>query len=552
EESLSNIKTYSSDIKEYFTYISHVAHEFGHVKVDPKDIFLNRITRGDFFRKKDHDILETATIALLFRISPFAIIDGIIAQFNHYDSEQRQESIYFVQNYLKSDTQSLLFTAITPDKSDFYNKLITFINIAKQSHFQTDELENLINTKITQKQQHFLNMSTMLEEQTLSKDYLIRRINTICHQLKENHFNIIKLDEYLIEIAKILDNKNFVNFNQNDKFQLLETFNSLNEQCDTLPYYQQSFNKLRQKLQTILTSKSSEPSKKLDIAINKQVTYSLFELINNSIAEVNDKTLRDKMVQKFIKNIESEFAKAFTAIDINELRELSWHGDEQRIQQGLNPNAPAIRNYLQLQELAIYFIRFAIFYHPPKDNISLQYVKIEQIKPIYHFFQSALLKSFEIKAITTASILFKAIQAPTIKRLKLSSPEAEEIYRKYLSKTKEAQINLTKMFRENNVLPVLTFFQQKLIFVYKKNYGSQFEHLSNIGRTLIDFENKKIAIQDKILSGIDYVEQMKSFLSLLGVATTENMLTNIEKANQLLTIRSHEVKQDPRKKISLN
>ncbi|MCS5711058.1 hypothetical protein [Candidatus Berkiella aquae] len=552
KEQLSNIKVYSTDIKEYFTYISHIAHEFGHLKVDPKDIFLLRITRGDFFRKKDHDILETATIALLFRISPFAIIDGIIAQFNHYDNEQRQESLYFVQNYLKSDTQSLLFSAINPDKSEFYNKLLIFINLAKQNSFQTDKLDSLINAKIVEKQKYFLHMSTMLEDQSLSKDYLIRRINTISQKLKENDFYITKLDEYLSEISKILDNENFTNFNQNEKFQLLETFNSLNEQCDTLPYYQQSFNKLRQKLQTILTSKNNESTKKPDTTINKPIAYSLFELINNSVEEISNEALYDKMLKKFIKNVESEFTKAFSTIDISELRELSWYGDEQRIQQGLNPNAPAIRNYQQLQELATYFIRFAIFYQISSDNTPVPYAKLEQIKPVYYFFQSALIKALELKAITTASILFKAIQTPTIRRLKLSSTEAETVYRQYLSKTKEAQINLAKMFRSNNVLPLLSFIQQKLMFIYKKNYGSQFEHLSNIGRTLVEFEKKKEFIQNKILDGIDYFEQFKSFLSQLGVITSESLQVNVEKANKLLTVRSQDVKRDPTKKVSLN
>lgn len=549
-------KVHLSSMKETYEFLTNMAHEFGYLKIDPNDIFILRLTRGDFFNIPDHDILQCASTAMLFSLSPISILDGIIEHFDRYSSEQKAESLSFIESYLNSDSNQMLFSAIQSEKSNFYSKLVNFCNLAKQAELNIDNLNKLIKEKISAKQQRFSKMIDRINKGEFSKEELIRRIRTLSNKLTINPFHLTKLDEYIIEIANIFNCSTFVNFNAKQQVELQNIFEKLTYQCHSLPYYQQAFSKLSKNLRFIIYKKGHDgekaPEKSLKMA-DSNVQNNLFMLIENSFNEVGNPELYGKILKKFISNVENELAILFTKVDICELRDLNWINDEQRLKDGLNLNAPHIRHYHESISMCLHFIRLSIFYsRSPSDSTPVMN-DIQKIKRLVTFYEEAIAKALEIQAFTTASILYKALQVPAIQRLGFTSKKNKKLYQRYFGKTKTTQIELANLFREEYVLPLLSFIQHKLLFVHKKSYGSQFERLGNIGRILQEFNHKKEEIKKKIIfSDNSTLQQMYVFVDSFNILVAQSWQIEHEKSLQLITHSSYDVKPDISKKYQLS
>jgi len=557
-EELSNqvngIKKHLHEINEVFVYLSNIAHEVGYKKVEPKDIFLLRIGRGDFFNQKDHDIIKNAVLAMLFSVENIKLIDAINSHFEQYTNEQKSECLYFVENYIQSDSLGSLFSAVNPEKNEFYLKLMVFEKLAESSKLSTKRLMQLIQNSISIKKERFNTLVKSLKSNEYSTEQLVRRINTISRKLESNRFHITKLDEYLLEISHVMNAPAFDNFTTLQKTQLLSSFNQLNQFCSAFPFYQQEFDKLKKQLNALLlkTPSSKQIKQPAKVAIKFQPKSSLLELIRNTIENKNNQSLYDKMITKFINNIENEFACLFAKIDISELRDLNWTLDSKRLNEGLTPYSPNVLNYHRNLEMATHYISFAIFYQLDSNFQPSAHQNLALVKSFYEFFETALVKAFELKAPTTAFILFRAIQSSPIKRLGLASPKAEAFYFSYLSKTKEAQVKITKLFRQAGVLPQLSFIQQMLIFSYKKNSGSHFEHLGNVGRSLRFFLLKKEAIIENDLAQSNFTDEIKYFLNALHLISSHEAKIDTLKSQTLLMKASTDLKPDHSKKYNLS
>lgn len=542
-----------NEVNESFVYLSNIAHEFGYKKINPADIFILRITRGDFFFAKDREILSNASIAMLYSLSPVTLFDGLIEKFEGYSTEQKNECLLFIENYLSYDTQQMLFSAVNPEKSDFYNKLITLQKFAEKYSISTDRISALIKYNIDKKKQRFESRIEAIQNNQLSKLELIRRINTISKKLDLTSYNFSKLDEYILEITHIINSDNFSDFTQTEQSHLLKTFNHLSEQCSVLPYYKTSFDKLRKNLNYVLLKSPNKTSLFAKIMPKETVKLkaNLLEIISNTVENENNIAFYNKMIVRFVKSIESEFANLFVQIDLSELRDLNWTLDEQRRADNLEPNAPHIVAYHQHFELATHFIKFIILYHVDAQRQPKPYSNIGQVKKIYQFIEKALIQALESKSVTTALIIYKALQSKSIKRLKLSSTSAESIYTQYFNKTTGAQLKVAELFREESVLPLLSFIQQKLLFSYKKSYGSQFERLSSLGLSLKYFINKKESIKQIAYPQEQFFLQMNKFLQSLHVLD-QNMKIDNPKVQLLLTQTSNNVKPDTTFRINLH
>lgn len=540
---VGEIREHLPDINESFVSLTNIAHEFGYKKVDPNDIFILRLTRGDFFYQKDHDILKNAVSAMLSTVSPLELIDSILNQFASYSDEQRNECVFFIEKYLESDTQHGFFSAINSENNEFYLKLMTLVHSINSFNISTTKLMELINRSISLKKEDFDKFILKLANGEFSKVQLVRHLNTIAHNLNENNFNVTKLDDYLEEISHITESAEFDNFTPLEQSQLLNSLNKLTDVFSSFPLYKPKFNKLKININAILLKKSGAANlhKPFVTPNNFNPNSSLLVLIKEAV-ESNNKNQYNKAISKFVSTIEAEFSNLFQKIDLSELRDLNWTFDRQRHNDGLTPLSPNVIAYHLQYEKAVQYISFTLFYN--LDNhfhcVSNQFT---EVKAIYSFIENALIRALELKAPTTASILYKAIQTPAIKRLALSSPKAEQYYLTYLNKTKEAQVKITKLFREDGVLPLLSFIQQMLIFSNKKTSGSQIERLSNIGRSLKYFEHKKETLRK---GGIvtDFSSDANYFLHLLKVSSIQTGKLDLKKSQQLLMMASVDLKPD--------
>lgn len=550
---IEETQNHLSEINENFVYLSNIAHEFGYKKINQTDIFILRITRGDFFFAKDHDILSNASIAMLYSLSPLALFDGLIEKFESYNAEQKLQCILFVEDYLQYDTLQMLFSAVNPEKTDFYNKLITLQNLASKHNLSTARISILMKENIDKKTSRFAARINAIQNNKLSKNDLIRRINTISNKLDISSYNFCKLDEYTLEISHIINSDNFSGFTQTEQSHLLSLFNRFSTQCSILPFYKTTFDKLRKNISYVLMKAPSKTSlfSKSTIKETMQLKVNLLEIINNTVENAENVAFYNKMVVRFINSIESEFAKLFTQIDLSELRDLNWSVDEQRKADNLEPNAPHILAYHQHFELAVHFIKLIILYNVDAQRYPKQYLNIEQVRKVYQFIEKALIQALEKKSITTALIIYKALQAKNISRLKLASKPAEEIYNQYFSKNNNAQLKIAELFREEDVLPLLSFIQQKLIFTYKKSYGSQFERLSSLGKSLKYFIKKKENIKKIDYPQEQFFQQMISFLQGLHVVDAQ-LKIDLPKIQSLLTQASNNIKPDTTYRIQLS
>lgn len=554
QELIDSSKRHVDSMRDYYAFLSNTAQEFGHLKIDANEIFLQRLIRGDFFNMRDHDLLQSATYAMLYSLSPTSIFDGLIENFDTYSEEQKKETLHFIENYLSADSHQMLFSAIQPEKSAFYSQLTAFHNLAKQAQLATDNLNRLIKENIAIKQQRFSKLITALNEGSFTKEQLIRRIRTLCNKLATNSFHLNKLDEYIVEIANIFNSPTFVNFTSREQSELQANFDELTHLCNSLPYYRQAFSKLQKNLSYLISRKNlNVVGKSANFYSDTNIQNNLFMLIENSFNEINNSELYNKILKKFITNIENELAIVFTEIDIFELRELNWLNDENRLSEGLNPNAPNIHRYQESITMILYFLRLSIFYSQSLSDPTPVINNMQKIKNIVYFYEKAFAKALEIKAFTTASILYKALQIPDIQRLGYSDKINKMLYQRHFGKTQRVQLHLANHFREENVLPLLSFIQHKLLFVYKRSYGSQFERLGNIGRTLQEFIYKKDAIKKNLVNTENNtLQQMTMFVASLGLLTADTWKIDHEKSDQLLTQASYDVKPDTSKKYQLD
>ncbi|MGE3319647.1 MAG: hypothetical protein AB7I18_10170 [Candidatus Berkiella sp.] len=512
---VDEIKRHLSEVNAKLIYLNNIADDFGKdkAKVKPSDIFLYRISRGDFFHQQDHDILKNTVIAMIFSVPSLELIEAINVYFDTYSNEQKIECISFVESYIESDTLHSLFSAVNPKNNKFYQNLMTLVSLADSENISTQRLIRLIENSVTQRKQRFDTLILKIKNNELTREQLVRRINTISDKLQENSIHVIKLEDYFLEISHIMNAQNFDNFTALEQTKLFNSFNVISGFCNDEPSYQQQFSKLKRNLNVVLLKKPTEPhlQKPIKTVSKFEPKSCLLDLVRNAIDNASNLPLYDKTLVLFINIIESEFAKLFTEIDISELRDLNWTFDGKRLSSGLNPRSPNVLNYHSQFELVTQYIGIICFYHFDSNYKLVEHGTVDVVKSYYKFIENALVKALETKAPTTAFILFKAIQNSPIKRLALSSSKAEEYYLSYLSKTKESQVNITKLFREESVLPTLSFIQQMIVFSYKKSSGSEFEHLSNAGRSLRYFMYKKEQInnntyvQTNLKAEIDYV-----------------------------------------------
>ncbi len=551
---VDNTILHLDDINSSFIYLSNIAHEFGYKTIDPKDIFQIRIVRGDFFHKKDHDLLSNVSIAILLHISPLELLDGINEHFQRYSAEQKQECLFFIEDYLAYDTKNTLFTAINPEKSELYNKLAIFLKSLNEFGISTNRLLSLIQQSIDENKTRFNNIIKDIDNNTFTKNQLIRKINTINDNISQNKFHLTKLDEYLTEIDHIISSDNFQKFSRQEQSQLLSVFNDIKDQFKTLPFYDKWLDKLRNNFNQALLGKSSSPAPRNPVKPAKSFEnkMSFIEAIKNTVENENGQNFYTKMVTKFINTLESEFAGLIQQIDISELRDLNWTRDEQRIKRDLNPIAPNVRLYHHYLDAAVQYVSFLIFYHIDNNHVPKLHHDMKQVKQYYQFIENALTRSLEMKALTTAYILFKAIQSKPIKRLHLVSKAAKTIYMSYLSKTKESQIKIATIMRKNDVIPLLPYIEQQLIFSYKKHYGSQFEQLSNTGRLLKYFESKKRDIKNSRKPNDDIFSDMNYFLQKLNILHVEEETLDTIKSYRFLVKASNDLNPDITKKFSLS
>jgi|GEM_PF-4549997 len=553
-EVIGNIKEDLDEISLSFVKLNNVALEFAHKNVDPKDIFLRRIIRGDFFHIKDQALLENAAMAMLNSVPPIALLDGIIQQFEKYNPEQQQACLTFYENYIASDNSQMLFSAVNPKESAFYKKLEQFINLVNNAGLSTHHLTKLSEKNIAASILRFNGSLKALQENISTKEQLIRRINTICDKINRNVFNLTKLDEYLEEILNIINAENFSNFTSLEQSKLLTVFNQLKEESSNLSFHKGAFEKVRKNLNVALVKKSAIQPPSNEVFSQKKLVNqsSILEVIKNTVEDDSNIAFYDKIVIKFINSIEAEFANLFTQIDLNELRDLNWTLDSQREIEELNPNAPHVKEYHENLELASQFTSLLILYHIDSNQVPKQHHDLQQVKQYYQFVEKALVQALEMKALTTAYILYKTVQSNPIKRLGLASSMAESTYLSYLSKSKEAQVKISDLLRDKGALPLLPFILQKLIFAYKKQYGSQFEKLGGVGRVLTYFVNKKEHIksigypQDKVLP------EMRLFLIRLNVFSAENSKLDNFKIQRLLLETSNNIKPDVSTKYAIS
>jgi hypothetical protein len=549
---VDDMTSHLDDINSSFIYLSNIAHEFRFKTVDSKDIFQIRIIRGDFFHKKDHDLLSNASIAMLNNISPIELLEGLNEHFQRYNAEQKQECILFMENYIAYDTENILFNAINPERSELYNKLTTLVNHANESGIVTGRLIELMKQSIQRSKERLNNTIKDISNNTFTKIQLIRRINTINNTISENTFYLTKLDEYLTEISEIMRSANFQQFSLQEQSQLLGVFNDIKNQCKNAPFYNKWFDKLQKQLNAaLLASSSSSVPKPLKSAKPHDNKMSFVEAIKNTVENENSQDFYKKMVIKFVHALESEFAILIQKIDISELRDLNWTRDEQRIKKDLNPLSPNVKLYHHYLDVAVQYISFLIFYHIDNNNIPKLHHDLIQVKQYYQFIENALTRALEMKSITAAYIIYKAIQSKPIKRLRIESKAAEAIYMSYLSKSKDSQIKLANIMRENAVVPLLPYIEQKLIFSYKKKYGSQFEFLSSAGRLLKYFESKKADIKSKTQNESIFSD-MNYFLQKLNLLATDEEALDVIKSHRYLMKSSNDISPDISKKFTLS
>lgn len=563
-EALDTILENLKFLNEHLSFLFTTLHSPGFDKPYNENIFLFRLGRGDFFKEADRFPLYLATFAIHKPFNPNNILDLFIDNFNDYSLVQKEICLEFVKNFIILDTSNSMIP-IKYESNELIHKFELFcqfilanVNENAELEDKLNDISNLLINKIVEKGKFFSEYLNDITKNKIPSETLLRNINTINDDFKNNTISISLIEEYCIQINFIIESPFLLLPNDAYTVPLENAISYFCSQLLKIPQFQNSAedlsNKLAQRKNTPYhqqgrqTSKE-EPEEANDLCI---VTHIVNEIAQGNVIMMD----YEKHLTAVVDAIEQGFARRFLKIDISELTETPWINDDLRIHNGLNPKSPNIRAYLQYYHCIAKFFTLAILCKIEKPGFLAFRESILETKRMYDFVEKMVLKAVEKGYVATANTLNSIFKLKDIKRLKMSNIDKKNLRTQFLEDPQVRLSTLKSMIQEKDGLPLIQSIQNQLMIEYQRIYGSEFEKFVRVGQKLRFMESKKVSAKNKIYSQADIATQITSIIengSLLSPRMlAEDIIINEDTFAEKIEKASFNIKPDEFKEYSIH
>jgi hypothetical protein len=552
-------------MNEHLSFLFTTLHSPGFDKPYNENIFLFRLGRGDFFKESDRFPLYLATFAIHKSFNPNNILDLFIDNFNDYSLAQKEICLEFVKNFIILDTSNSMIP-IKYESNELIHKFELFcqfilanVNENAELEDKLNDISNLLINKIVEKGKSFSEYLNDITKNKIPSETLLRNINTINDDFKNNTISISLIEEYCIEINFIIESPFLLLANDEYTVPLENAISYFCSQLLNIPQFQNSAedlnNKLAQRKNTPSPRQASQSSQEVPEVENDDIC--IVTHIVNEIAQGNVLMMDyEKHLTTLVDAIEQGFARRFLKIDICEMTETPWINDDLRIHNGLNPKSPNIRAYLQYYHCIAKFFTLAILCKIEKPGFLVFRESILETKRMYDFVEKMVLKAVEKGYIATANTLNSIFKLKDIKRLKMSNIDHKNLRIQFLEDPQMRLNTLKIMIQERDGLPLIQSIQNQLMMEYQQTHGSEFEKFVRIGQKLRFMEGKKASAKNKIYSQADIATQITTIIengSLLSPRMlAEDIIINEETFAEKIEKASFNIKPTEFKEYSIH
>lgn len=465
-------------------------------------IILQQIVSGEFFITQERENLLTATYALHAILPAIRLIEALIPQFVNFSLNQQFEALNFLKNYFLLDTShhcipihkkgSQLIKILTK----FYQNVENISDNNPIIKEKISDIQTLITQKIRNKKHNFrLELDRIAHGHYPLVD-LLRRLNSILLKLEHNKYDRAKLEEYYFILSKIAHAPSLGTSDAAFEQQLQIALTTVTDKIARLLPDIEGLKKLRHYIKNNMHTSLSAEHEEQYIDHSSLKLNKLFDSIAlNTLSTIQ----YEQALEMLVNNIEYGFIKLLSAIDLDELRELTWLKNENRMKNNLTLPAPNVHLYYQYLNFCTHYLSIMLL-HSENEAHELKYREdIRQIKNIFAFMQQALIKALNKNAAGTAHSIYYAMKNPALARLP------------FLAKIEDYSTQLKVLSHSSKGAPFLSSLQHLLIKVYSKRTGTPFEKRVLIGKILKNFEEKKHGAIAKILTHDDLFPQFINF-----------------------------------------